>query len=155
MQRALELRCSARNSARLRALGAHEQGRGHFPLLVLVHVLMPLGILWEVLAGAARPGPAWPLWLALLIGAQALRLWSMRALGSYWTARIWVVPGMKRIRTGPYRFTPHPSYLAAAVELAAAPLLFGAWRTALAVSALNLAALAIRIRAEEKALLGT
>jgi methyltransferase len=123
-------------------------------LLVLVHVLLPLGMLGEVLGLSARPGSAWPLWLALLLGAQALRLWTMRTLGTYWTTRIWVVPGMTRIRSGPYRFVRHPNYVAVVVEVAAAPLLFGAWRTALGVSVLNLVALAIRIRAEERALGG-
>lgn len=154
VQRAHELRLSARNTAHLRALGAREQGGRHFPLLVLVHVLMPAGILWEVLRLSTRPGPLWPLWLVFLVAAEALRLWSMRALGPYWTARIWVVPGMTVVRDGPYRFLRHPSYLAAAVELAAAPLLFGAWRTAIAASMLNAAALIVRIRAEERALRG-
>jgi methyltransferase len=56
------------------------------------------------------------------------------------------------VRRGPYRFLRHPNYLAVVVELIAAPLLFGAWRTAIAISALDLVALAIRIRAEEAAL---
>jgi isoprenylcysteine carboxyl methyltransferase (ICMT) family protein YpbQ len=40
------------------------------------------------------------------------------------------------------------------LELFAAPMMFGAWRTALVISALNALALATRIRAEEKALGG-
>jgi len=152
LQRAHELRLSAHNTAQLRARGAREYGGGHFPLLALIHVLMPVGILWEVLRLSTRPGPLWPLWLSLLVGAEALRLWSMRALGPYWTARVWVVPAMSMVRRGPYRFLRHPSYVAASIELAAAPLLFGAWRTALGVSAVNLVALAIRIRVETRAL---
>jgi hypothetical protein len=38
------------------------------------------------------------------------------------------------------------------LELFAGPMMFGAWRTALAISALNAMALAVRIRAEERAL---
>ena len=38
------------------------------------------------------------------------------------------------------------------MELLAAPLIFGAWRTALVVSLLNAIALWIRIRCEERAL---
>jgi methyltransferase len=63
-----------------------------------------------------------------------------------------VLPGAPLVRRGPYRWLRHPNYVAVIVELASAPLMFGAWRTALAASALNLAALAIRVRVEERAL---
>jgi len=59
------------------------------------------------------------------------------------------------VRRGPYGFMRHPNYLAVVVELIAAPLMFGAWRTAVAISLLDLVALGIRIRAEEVALRGT
>jgi methyltransferase len=154
LQRVGELALSRRHEVKLRALGAREHGRGHFPLLVAVHVLLPLGLLAEVLGLHARPGPAWPLWLALMIAAQALRVATMRALGERWHVRIWVVPGMPLVRSGPYRWLRHPNYLAVVVELVAIPMLFGAWRTAIAVSALNAFAIAIRIRAEERALAG-
>jgi methyltransferase len=151
-QRLVELWISARHVARLRERGAVEHGRTHFPLLVLVHVLLPLGLLAEVAFLGARPGPAWPLWAVLLAGAQALRYAAIRALGPYWNVRVWVVPGATLVRTGPYRFLRHPNYIAVVIELMAAPMLFGAWRTALAVSLLNAIALAIRIRCEERAL---
>ena len=67
--------------------------------------------------------------------------------------RIWVLPGATPVRRGPYRWLRHPNYLAVVLELAAAPMMFGALRTALAVSALNLAVLGlVRIPAEERAL---
>jgi len=59
---------------------------------------------------------------------------------------------MPRVRRGPYRWCAHPGYLAVALELAALALLFGAWRTALAASAVNAVALALRIPAEARAL---
>jgi len=152
LQRASELVISARHEPRLRALGAREHARGHFPLLVLVHVLFPPALAAEVLAGGARPGRAWPLWLAVCLGAQALRYATIRALGPRWSVRIWVVPGLPRVRSGPYRWLRHPGYLAVALELLAAPLVFGAWRTALGISALDALALAVRIRAEDAAL---
>jgi len=63
-----------------------------------------------------------------------------------WNVRIWVVPEAALVRRGPYRFLQHPNYLAIAIELMAAPMIFGAWRTAILVSLLNLAALRVRIR---------
>jgi len=152
VQRAGELALSARNARRLRARGARESGAGHFPLLVLVHVLFPLGLAGEVLLLGARPGPLAPLWLALWLAAQALRYAAVRALGERWNVRIWVLPGAPLVHSGPYRFLRHPNYVAVAAELLAAPLIFGAWRTALGISLLNLVALRIRIRAENEAL---
>ena len=61
VQRVGELWLSGRHEVRLRALGAREHAREHFPLLVLVHVLFPLALIAEVTRGAVealalRPG---------------------------------------------------------------------------------------------------
>lgn len=151
-ERLFELRVSARHASVLRARGAVEYGRGHFPLLVLVHTLLPLGMIAEVAWLDARPGPWWPLWAALFALAQALRYAAIRELGPFWNVRVLVVPGAGLVRTGPYRFLRHPNYLGVVIELVAAPMLFGAWRTALLVSLLNALALTLRIRCEERAL---
>jgi len=152
-QRVVELILSARHVAALEARGGREVAAGHFPLLVLVHVLFLPGIVAEVWLGA-RPGALWMLWLALWVAAQALRLAAMHALGDRWTVRIVVVPGERLIRSGPYRYLRHPNYVAVVTELAAGALMFGAWRTAAATSLVNVVALRIRIRAEERALAG-
>ena len=150
-QRVAELALSARNARLLLARGAREHAAGHYPLLVIVHVLFPIALVLEVWCLGARPGPLWPMWLALWIGAQALRYSAVRALGDRWSTRILVLPG-PLVRRGPYRLLRHPNYVAVVTELAAAPLVFGAWRTAVIISALNAIALFIRIRAEETAL---
>ena len=54
---------------------------------------------------------------------------------------------------GPFRFVRHPNYVAVFVELAALPLVHGAWLTALAGSALHVLILRRRIALEEKVLL--
>ncbi len=151
VERVVELAISRRNTRALRAEGASEYGAGHFPFLVVLHVLFPLGLIAEVVCLGARPGALWLLWLALLLGAQALRATAIRALGRFWSVRVLVLPGAPPVRRGPYRFWRHPNYLAVSVELLAAPLLFGAWRTALGVSVLNAVVLGVRIRVEEKA----
>ena len=151
-QRIGELVLSARNARRVRARGAREFGASHFPFIVTVHTLFLLCLPSEVVFLGARPSRWWPLWLAVWFGAQALRYAAVRALGDRWNARIFVVPGEPPVRSGPYRFVRHPNYVAIVVELIAASMLFGAWRTAIAISLLNAVALRIRIRAEDAAL---
>ncbi|MBI5709118.1 MAG: hypothetical protein HZC42_02280 [Candidatus Eisenbacteria bacterium] len=152
MQRLAELRLSARHERTLRARGAVEHGRAHFPLLVGLHALFPLALAGEVTLLGARHGALWPLWLGLFAAAQALRYSAIRALGTRWSVRVWALPAEPPLARGPYRFLRHPNYLAVVVEFAAAPLMFGAWRTALAFSAFNALALAVRIPVEERAL---
>ena len=151
-ERVVELALSARHARRLLARGAREHGRGHFPALVAVHALFPVALVTEVLALGARPNRLAPLWIVLFVAAQGLRAVSMRALGEFWSVRVIVLEGAPLVRRGPYRFLRHPNYLAVGIELLAAPLMFGAWRTAAIVSLANLLALRVRIRCEERAL---
>lgn len=153
-ERTFELRLSAAHARTQRARGAVEHGRSHYGAIVALHVAWPLALAFEVLILGARPAPAWPLWLALLLLANALRAWCMVTLGKRWTTRILVAPGVPPVAHGPYRWLAHPNYLAVGVELLAAPLMFGAWRTALAASLVNLALMVVRIRTEHRALYG-
>jgi methyltransferase len=123
-------------------------------LFVALHTLYPLALVFEVLVLGARPPAAWPILLAVWVAAQALRWWAVASLGERWNARILVIPGEPLVRTGPYAFTNHPNYVAVVLDLLAGPLIFGAWRTAMAVTVLNAIALTIRIRAENRALRG-
>lgn len=154
-QRVGELMVSARNAHRLLAHGAREQGRGHYPLLVLLHALFPLALFADVLVLDARPSGLAPFWLSLWLAAQGLRYAAMSALGERWNTRVLVLSGAPLVRRGPYRWLRHPNYLAVVIEFIAAPLMFGAWRTALAFSLANLLVLTARIRCEERALAGT
>ena len=152
VQRALELVISARHARQLAARGAREFGRGHFPLIVAVHALYPLALAFEVLGLGTRPPHTWPAWLAVWLAAQALKLWAIVSLGPFWNVRVWVLPGALPVRRGPYRYFPHPNYLAVALELVAAPMMFGAWRTAILMTTLNALLMAIRIPVEDRAL---
>lgn len=151
-QRLLELRLARRNQQWAMAQGAKEYGQAHYPLFFLLHGGWMLG--W-VIEGSLRNqlSPLWWVWLLVFIAAQALRYWAIQSLGHYWNTRILVIPGARRIQTGPYRYLPHPNYLAVALELLSLPLIFSAWITALVASLLNAALLLlIRIPAEERAL---
>lgn len=148
LQRLAELAWSRRNERRLRARGAVEHGRGHYPLFVLLHAAW-LAALPLTVPAAARPDP----WLlAAFVMLQPLRLWCIAALGERWTTRVLVLPGEALIARGPYRVLRHPNYLVVALEIPLLPLAFGAVGPALGFGGLNLALLAWRIRVEDAAL---
>jgi methyltransferase len=151
-QRFTELAISARHAVRVRAMGGVEFGKGHFPLIVAVHTLFPILFMIEITRHSLHAGAAWPLWLAVWVIAQLIRYTAMRALGDRWNVRIWVVPGLEPVRSGPYRWLRHPNYIAVVLEFIAAPMIFGAWRTAVVITVLNALVLVVRIRCEEDAL---
>lgn len=146
-QRLVELRLADRNSQRLLAGGAIEYGRGHYPFIVALHMVW-LAALWWWAPGRSISIPLLLLFALLQIG----RVWVIATLGERWTTRIIVKRGAPLIRRGPYRFLNHPNYAIVTLEIAALPLMFGLWAIAVIFSLLNAAILAIRIRAENRAL---
>src|SRR6476469_3364646 len=150
VQRLLELRVARSNERWARAHGAVEYGRDHYPLFFVLH---PAWMIATYLEGRRSRGPVNVPALLLFLLAQPLRFWVIRTLGTYWNTRILIVPGGERVSGGPFRFLKHPNFAVVALEIAAAPLAVGAWRSALAFTALNAALLLlIRIPAEECAL---
>jgi methyltransferase len=143
-----ELAYAARNTRRLRRGGAIEHGRGHYPLLVALHVAW-LGAILLLVPGDTRPNSYL---LAVFVALQGLRLWVLASLGPYWTTRILSPPAAPLVRRGPYRWLRHPNYVVVVAEIAVLPLAFGAWRIALAFSAANAILLTWRIAIEEHAL---
>lgn len=152
LERGVELVVSARHARRLRARGGVEVGRGHYGAMVAFHAAFLVACAVEAVAWPGPPPPAAFGALAGALLAQGLRWWAIAALGERWSTRVIVVPGAPPVTEGPYRHLRHPNYLAVVLEMALVPLAFGSWRTALAFSAGNAALLAVRIRAEERAL---
>lgn len=145
-QRLAELALARRNTAWLRAQGATEHGRAHYPLIVLLHAGWLAAIAVAGRDEAVRTG-----WLTLFALLQCARLWVIASLGSRWTTRI-IVLDRPLVARGPYRLMPHPNYAVVTAEIAVAPLVLGLWRVALVFSILNALMLAVRIRAENRAL---
>jgi isoprenylcysteine carboxyl methyltransferase (ICMT) family protein YpbQ len=86
---------------------------------------------------------------------QAARIWILVSLGRQWNTRVIVVPGLDRVRRGPYRYSwlPHPNYLIVVIEGIALPLVHTAWVTAIVFTVLNAVLLiGFRIPAEDRAL---
>ena len=153
LERLAEMVVSNRHAAWAFARGGVESGRGHFPVMVLLHTALLVGALVEVVA-ADRPFIpllGWP--MLVLVGlAQGLRWWCIATLGPQWNTRVIVVPGAALVAGGPYRLLRHPNYVAVVVEGFALPLVHTAWATAAAFTVLNLLLLSVRIRVEEQAL---
>lgn len=153
IQRIFELTHARRNERRLRARGAVELGAGHYPVMVVLHALFLAACLAEpwLLERPLVPRLALAMVLVLLV-ATGLRYWAIRSLGERWTTRVLILPAAPLVRSGPYRFLPHPNYLAVVLEIAALPLVHTAWLTALVFTLANAVLLTVRIRVEGRGL---
>jgi methyltransferase len=151
LERVGELVLSRRNARRAFARGAVEVGQGHYRVMAAFHTLFLVACAVEAWR---RPFPGALGWtaLALALAAQALRYWAITTLGERWNVRVIVLPDAPPVVAGPYRYIRHPNYVAVALELAAVPLIHGAWLTAVAFSLGNALLMVVRIRAEERAL---
>jgi methyltransferase len=147
LQRAGELVFAHRNTRRLQARGAIELAPGHYPLIVAVHASWLIS-LW--LYGRHQDVNAIALTAYLIL--QGFRIWIFWTLGARWTTRIMVVPNEPLVTSGPYRWLSHPNYAVVTGEIAVLPLVFYLPRIAAIFTALNAFVLAIRIRAESRAL---
>ena len=153
-ERIVELVLSTRNARAAFAQGGVEYGKRHFPWMVALHTGLLLACLAEVYAGDRPflPWLGWPM-LALVILSQALRYWCIASLGPQWNTRVIVVPGLRLVTRGPYRWLRHPNYVAVVVEGFGLPLVHTAWVTALAFTVFNaVLLLAFRIPTENRAL---
>jgi protein-S-isoprenylcysteine O-methyltransferase len=143
-------------AGRLRRADAEARDRGSlFVLWVLAG--LGYGLAFSLWRHARAPGPQlgdWALWLGvgLALAGMALRLWSVRTLGRYFTFVVRVSDDQPVIETGPYRLLRHPSYagfmltsvgIGLSLRYAWAPLIIA---VPLAVG------MAFRMRVEERAM---
>ena len=111
---------SSFNERQLRARGAIEPEGDVIGLMRWVYpgAFIAMGI-EGALAGPAPPNVLMG-GLALFGVAKALKVWAISSLGPRWSYRVLVVPGEPLVTSGPYRFIPHPNYLAVAGEIVSA-----------------------------------
>ena len=152
--RIVELGVSKRHQRELAERGARKADDPQFPAMVVLHTC--------VLAGAAAEAvflkrPFYPvlgsMMGALFLGANALRWWVIGTLGAHWNVQVMDSARLGVVTNGPYRWVRHPNYTAVFVEMLALPLIYTAWITALAGSAVHAWVLRGRVAAEEKVLL--
>jgi protein-S-isoprenylcysteine O-methyltransferase Ste14 len=149
---ALELRQSLN-----RRPGAASADRGSRLFLqgcCLVGVVVASVLRAKVPAGDIHPAAAaaWAGLPVLWLGV-ALRLWSFRTLGRYFTFTVQTSADQPVIADGPYRLLRHPSYAGILCVLVGAGLSFDNWWSLFAIATLSLVGIVRRIRVEEHALI--
>jgi methyltransferase len=153
VERLAEVVVAERNRSVSREHGGVEFGAGHYPVMVALHMGLLVGCLLEafLLHRPFIPALGWAM-LSIVLAAQALRWWCITTLDYQWNTRVIVIPGAARVTGGPYRFVPHPNYVAVITEGFALPLVHTAWITALVFTILNAVLLRTRIHVENAAL---
>ncbi|BAZ29711.1 isoprenylcysteine carboxyl methyltransferase [Cylindrospermum sp. NIES-4074] len=153
LQRLFELRISKRNFLYILAQGGKEYSDNYLKLVKLLQVTWFMAMIIEVwwLNRPLIPILAAVALVATLSG-QLLRYLSMRALEWRWTLPLITIPGMPLVDTGIYRHLRHPNWLGVILEIAALPLIHGAYITAIVFSTANIWLMSKRIQAEEEAL---
>lgn len=143
---------SAFNERALRARGAIEVND---PVLGTMQWAYPASFVAMAMEGAWT-GPATAdlaaMGLALFGISKALKIWTITTLGSRWTFRILVLPGVPPVTHGPYAILRHPNYLAVLGEMLAVALIVRAPVTGVLALLGYGAVLARKITVEDRAL---
>jgi methyltransferase len=152
-QRLVELRISKQNEAYILAHGGRKHGDNYLPWVKLLQISWFISMLAEVWL-LDRP---FLLWLAIpamisVMAGQVLRYLSMQALDWRWTLPIMTVPEIAAVDSGIYRYLPHPNWIGVTLEIAALPLIHGAYLTAISFSLVNAFLMIKRMQSEENAL---
>ena len=152
--RLVEMRLSRRHQRELAARGFSREPESGFWMMVTLHTAVLVGAAIEVVV--ARRPLVLPLALSalvILVLANGLRAWVIRAMAEHWNVNVVNSLGMGVVSAGPFRFVRHPNYVAVFVELLALPLIHTAYVTALVGAALHLFVLRRRIALEDGILL--
>lgn len=143
---------SKRHERLLRAAGAAEFAPWQMSWIASTQVAWLVSMMVEVVAlrrptsfGLAAAS------LAIVAIGQALAWAGREALGVRWTVRVLTLPGAPRVLRGVFRHVRHPVYLGLILEVAALPLVHGAWVTSALFTVANGLLVAVRVATEDAA----
>jgi protein-S-isoprenylcysteine O-methyltransferase Ste14 len=117
-------------------------GGGFLIAAHLTWAAIPVGRLAMLIAG-----------IALMVLGIALRAWSVIVLGRNFTVHVQVRAEQPVVDTGPYRLLRHPSYTALLLICLGIGVALANWLALIVIVVLPTAAVLLRIRVEERALL--
>jgi protein-S-isoprenylcysteine O-methyltransferase Ste14 len=126
---------------------------------VVFRLVVVAGILVGTALSRAEPAAVIPSAVGAWIGLGvlwcgiALRLWSVRTLGRYFTSIVQTSSDQPVITDGPYRVIRHPSYTGLLLAITGVGLVIGNWWSLISLTVVMAAGLVFRIRVEERALL--
>src|SRR6202040_311192 len=148
----VEARRAASNERAQRARGGIEPPDDVYGVMRVVYPAAFLVIFGEGLIRGRASTALMIAGVVLFAAAKALKWWAILSLGPFWTFRVIVIPGSTRIVSGPYRFVPHPNYVAVVGELIGVALMTGARFSGPAMVMVFGALLVKRIAVEERTL---
>jgi methyltransferase len=149
---AIEAVRAAANERRQLARGGVEPAGDVYETMRVVYPGAFVAMIAEGVArGRDAPTAVFAAGLVVFGVAKALKWMAILTLGRAWTFRVIVVPGDRRIASGPYKCLKHPNYVGVIGELVGAALMAGAPLAGTAVTAVFGALIVRRIRIEERA----
>jgi protein-S-isoprenylcysteine O-methyltransferase Ste14 len=146
----VELRESA--NRRPEATLSDQGSRMYIRVASIVGIVGAVVLTRNVPSGRISPDLAWAGLVVFWCGI-ALRFWSFRALGRYFTFKVQTSVDQPVITSGPYRFVRHPSYAAVLLMVMGVGLFLGSWWSFAWLTASVFCGFLFRIRVEERALL--
>jgi methyltransferase len=148
----VEARRAAANERAQRARGGVEPPGDVYGVMQVVYPASFLVMLAESVWRGGAPTPLLIVGAAVFAAAKALKWWAILSLGPSWTFRVVVIPGSRRIVSGPYRFVPHPNYVAVVGEFIGVGMMTDARVSGPATLLVFAALLVKRIAVEERSL---
>ncbi len=148
----VEARRAAVNERTQRARGGLEPPGDVYGLMQIAYPVSFLAMMAEGAWRGGAPSPFLAAGAVVFAAAKALKWWAILSLGPFWTFRVIVIPGSMRIVSGPYRFVPHPNYVAVVGEFVGIALMAGARISGPAALLVFAALLVKRIAVEERTL---
>lgn len=137
-------------------LAATESDRGTTRLIVAAYGLATgLAPVLRRLPAGRLPAVSGPAGVTIMGAGLALRAWSMRALGRYYSRTLRTSSDQVVVQSGPYRVIRHPGYLGSIMVWTGFGVASGSAAVATGTAVLMSVAYTRRIAAEEDMLTGT